>query len=332
MSPLELVLVGTVMEGAIFLFEVPTGVVADTFGRRRSIVIGPLVQGVAMAAVGAVASFPAILVPYALWGVGWTFQSGSLEAWITDELGRENLGGTFARGRRAEYAGALAGLAVSVSLASWSLPAAVSVGGVLTAAIGLLLALVMLETGFRPRPREERSQIETARRSLRFVRARPVFVLLLLAVFFAGASSEGFDRLFEAHFLRHIGLPALGGLDSVVWFGIFRVGSIALGLVASFYLVRRLERGGSQALGRALAGATAVTLAGLVAFGLAAAGQSDAVGQIAVGPGVAVSSLVSIRAALLTAAVLLLPALGLYGRVEVAGGGQPELTEAPASV
>jgi MFS transporter, DHA3 family, tetracycline resistance protein len=217
MSPLQLVLVGTVMEGAIFLFEVPTGVVADTFGRRLSVVIGLLVQGAAMAAVGFYASFPAILAAYAVWGVGWTFQSGSLEAWITDELGRENLGGTFARGQRAEYTGALAGLALSVALASWSLPVAVSAGGILSAGIGVLLALVMPETGFRPHRQAQRPQLDTARRGLCFVRGRRVLVLLLLAVFFAGASSEGFDRLFEAHFLRDIGLPALGGLDSVVW-------------------------------------------------------------------------------------------------------------------
>ena len=376
MSPLQLVLVGTVMEGAIFLCEVPTGVVADTFGRRLSVVIGLLVQGVAMVAVGAFASFPAILAAYALWGLGWTFQSGSLEAWITDELGRENLGGTFARGQRAEYAGALAGLAVSVALASWSLPLAVSAGGACTAAVGVALALAMPETGFRRSSHARRPQLETARHGLRFVRGRPMLVLLLLAVFFAGASSEGFDRLFEAHFLRDIGLPALGGLDSVAWFGAFRVGSIALGLAASFYLVRRLERAGAQALGRALAGATALTLVGLVAFGLAGGfalaltaywttrlgrslvyplymtwlnksiddssvratvisitGQSDAVGQIAVGPGVgAVGSLVSIRAALLAAAALLFPALALYGRAGMAEGADADLTEAPASV
>ena len=36
MSPLELVLCGTAMELAIFLFEVPTGVVADIVSRRLS--------------------------------------------------------------------------------------------------------------------------------------------------------------------------------------------------------------------------------------------------------------------------------------------------------
>jgi DHA3 family tetracycline resistance protein-like MFS transporter len=378
MTPLQLVLVGTVMEGAIFLFEVPTGVVADTFGRRLSVVIGLLVQGAGMIIVGLLASFPAILAAYALWGVGWTFQSGSLEAWITDELGQENLGGTFARGQRAEYAGALGGLAVSVALASWSLPIAVSAGGILTAAVGIVLALVMPETGFRPRRREAGSPVGTARRGARLVRGHPLLLLLLLAVLFAGASSEGFDRLFEAHFLRDIGLPALGGLDPVVWFGIFRVGSIALGLLASLYLVRRLERAGSEGIARTLAGATAVTLAGLLVFGFAAGfavalaaywttrlgrslvyplymtwlnrtiedssvratvismtGQADAVGQIAVGPGVgAVGSLVSIRAALVAAAALLVPTLGLYSRAGVAGGAEPEVAEAdaPASV
>ena len=39
MSPLQLVLVGTVMEISVFVFEVPTGVVADLYGRKLSLVI-----------------------------------------------------------------------------------------------------------------------------------------------------------------------------------------------------------------------------------------------------------------------------------------------------
>ena len=40
LSPLQLVLVGTVLELSIFLFEVPTGVIADVYSRRLSIIIG----------------------------------------------------------------------------------------------------------------------------------------------------------------------------------------------------------------------------------------------------------------------------------------------------
>ena len=40
MSPLELVLVGTFIELTGFLFEVPTGIVADVYSRRRTTVVG----------------------------------------------------------------------------------------------------------------------------------------------------------------------------------------------------------------------------------------------------------------------------------------------------
>ena len=38
LSPLQLVLMGTAMEAAVFLFEIPTGVVADTYSRRLSLI------------------------------------------------------------------------------------------------------------------------------------------------------------------------------------------------------------------------------------------------------------------------------------------------------
>ena len=45
MSPLELVLTGTALEVAYFLFEVPTGIVADTYSRRASVVVGAVRHG-----------------------------------------------------------------------------------------------------------------------------------------------------------------------------------------------------------------------------------------------------------------------------------------------
>src|SRR5207245_49589 len=51
-SPLQLVLMGTVMEAAVFLCEIPTGVVADTYSRRLSLIVGYLGTGVAWLLVG----------------------------------------------------------------------------------------------------------------------------------------------------------------------------------------------------------------------------------------------------------------------------------------
>ena len=45
LSPLQLVLVGTTLEASVFLFEIPTGVVADVKSRRLSIIVGYLLIG-----------------------------------------------------------------------------------------------------------------------------------------------------------------------------------------------------------------------------------------------------------------------------------------------
>ena len=76
MSPLQLVATGTVMEVAVFLFEVPTGAIADTYGRRLSLTIAFLVEGAAWIVVGAVPHFWAIALAWFLWGFGATFESG----------------------------------------------------------------------------------------------------------------------------------------------------------------------------------------------------------------------------------------------------------------
>ena len=87
MSPLELVLVGTVMEATIFLFEIPTGVVADTYSRRLSLVAGWAIIGVGLMLAGSIAAVWAVLAGWAVWGFGYTFTSGAYQAWITDEVG-----------------------------------------------------------------------------------------------------------------------------------------------------------------------------------------------------------------------------------------------------
>src|SRR5437016_7843067 len=88
-SPLQLVLMGTAMEGAVFLFEVPTGVVADTYSRRLSLIIGYLGMGTAWLVVGFVSTPWLVIVLWALWGIAYTFTSGAEEAWVADEVGAE---------------------------------------------------------------------------------------------------------------------------------------------------------------------------------------------------------------------------------------------------
>src|SRR5512137_1974460 len=80
LSPLQLVLVGTTLELSVLLCEVPTGVVADVYSRRLSIVIGFFLVGLGFLLEGLVPLFVPILLAQVLWGLGYTFTSGATQA------------------------------------------------------------------------------------------------------------------------------------------------------------------------------------------------------------------------------------------------------------
>ena len=70
----------------IVLFEVPTGAIADRFGRRVSLMIGSTLFAVAIFVFGIADNYPVILVSYTAWGLAQTFQSGADAAILYDSL------------------------------------------------------------------------------------------------------------------------------------------------------------------------------------------------------------------------------------------------------
>jgi DHA3 family tetracycline resistance protein-like MFS transporter len=272
LSPLQLVLMGTAMEGTVFLFQIPTGAVADLYSRRLCQVIGYVGMGAAWMAVGLVSSAWAAIGLWALWGLSYTLTSGSFKAWIADEVGAENVGALFLRGRRLGYGGAVLGLALQVGIGVESLRAGVVAGGAITTLCGLACVVVMPETAFRRHASETRSQLRSllgrAAAGIGYARTAPLVTLLIAVAVFTGMSSEAFDRLKEAHFLRDVGLPAMGHLSPVVWFGSFWLVAMVFGFVALGRLIPLVEHGGVEAVTRFLLGFTFVQLGMMVVFAL----------------------------------------------------------------
>ena len=274
LNALQLVLVGTVLEATIFAFEIPTGVVADVYSRRLSVVIGLALTGAGFLLAGSIPLFGALLAASVVGGLGATFLSGARTAWLADEIGAERLPQALMRGSQASLAGGLAGAALSVALASidrsWPLVA----GGALFLGLALFSAFAMTERGFRPLPAHERQTFRTMGRTLGqalgVVRRRRVLVLIVMAPFLFGASSEVPDRLTTPFLLETITLPRLGPLDPVAWFGLSSYVTMALG----FALLEVVRRTVNTADDRAVAGTLFVLqglyVASLAAFGLAA--------------------------------------------------------------
>lgn len=273
MSPLELVLVGTVMEVSIFLFEVPTGIVADTTSRRLSIVVGNVIMGLAFVVVGVFAGVWPILLGYALWGLGWTFTSGAMDAWLADEIGEGHVTRVYLRGAQVSRAFTVAGTVASVVLALVDLRLPIVLGGVGTVALAAFYAAWMPETRFAPAPREGRGALahmaHTGRAGARLVRSRPALLAILGSVAFFGMWSESYDRLWQAHLVEDVGLPSLAGLDPVVWFGIIGVVGTLLSIVVAVPVGRRLEQGSVAAVARALTWLNASLTVSSLVFALA---------------------------------------------------------------
>jgi len=77
LTPLQLVLVGTTLETTVFLFEIPTGVLADVKSRRLSVIIGYVVMGFGFLVEGLLPFFWPLAAAQVLWGLGYTFTSGA---------------------------------------------------------------------------------------------------------------------------------------------------------------------------------------------------------------------------------------------------------------
>jgi DHA3 family tetracycline resistance protein-like MFS transporter len=274
LNPLELVLLGTVFEATIFLLEIPTGVIADTYSRRASVILGLALEGLAAIAIGFTESYPALLAAAALWGVAATCLSGAYEAWITDEVGLDRVGRVFLRNAQFGYAGAIVGSLLGVAVATQDLGAAVIVGGAITLATAVVCVFVMPEHGFVRKPAAERLGAwrdikTTAVAGGRLIRAERLLLVIMAITFFIGAASEGLDRLWEAHLIRDVGLPDLAGLDPVVWFGVINAAGLVAGIVITSLLIPRFEHAKNAALARALMLLTAVVSASVIVFGLA---------------------------------------------------------------
>ena len=273
LDPLGLLLVGSVLELTCLVLQVPTGLLADTYSRKLAIVAGTVLVGAGFLLEGLVPNFWAILVAQGIWGAGASLADGADDAWISDEVGVKRASDLFLRGSQVGQVGGLIGIAGGVGLATLRLNLPIVAGGLLTLLLGIVLFFLVREDGFVAAPQHRDGGLATmaakARATLGVVKANRVLLSILLVTAIAGASSEGFDRLYQVHLLKDVGLPHLAGVNALDWFALLPIGSIVLGLAVTELARRHLDLQQHQVAVRALFLATAVLAAAVVAYAFA---------------------------------------------------------------
>jgi DHA3 family tetracycline resistance protein-like MFS transporter len=257
------------------VFEVPTGVVADVYSRRLSIIIGMFLIGLGFLVEGTFPIFWLILLAQVLWGVGYTFTSGATEAWITDEIGEAAAGKAFLRGNQVDQVASLAGIGLGMLLGSLRISLPIQVGGVLIALVGVFLILLMPETGFKPAASEERNSWQnmahTFRDGIATVRSRPALLTILSIGLIYGLYSEGYDRLWTKHILDQFTFPLADRFQPVVWFGLIRAVGMLLSVGAAEVAQRKVQTEQHLSVARASWAISAALVVSLLVFALAKA-------------------------------------------------------------
>jgi MFS family permease len=159
LSFFEVFVANAAFSAGMVLFEVPTGVVADTLGRRVSFLLSVSVLAattlmyVGLAQVGAgVVAFSVVSV---FMGLGYTFYSGAMEAWLVDALAVTGYAGlldrVFARGQQVTGVAMLVGTVGGGLLGQIDLSVPYVVRAVLLGAVFVVAYVVMHDLGFEPR-------------------------------------------------------------------------------------------------------------------------------------------------------------------------------------
>lgn len=78
-----------------FVLEVPSGLWADVFSRRRLLAIAPALTGAGFALWTFVPSYYSFAAGFVLWGAGGSLRSGTLQALVYEELDRSGAAGAY---------------------------------------------------------------------------------------------------------------------------------------------------------------------------------------------------------------------------------------------
>ncbi|WP_236518370.1 MFS transporter [Sandaracinus amylolyticus] len=227
------------------LFEVPTGVVADTRGRRTSYLLGTLTLTISTLLYLVMwqisAPFWAWGVASVLLGLGFTFFSGAVEAWLVDALRSSGYTGeldpVFARGEIVEGIAMLGG-----SVAGGAIAQATDLGvpyvlraAVLAIAFGCAFVM-MRDVGFTPRAGDHPLR-EVRRVLVSSIRdgfgAPPVRWIMLAAPFTSGVSFYAFYAM-QPYLLELWGDPhafGIAGLAAAIVAGAQIAGGFAVPLL-----------------------------------------------------------------------------------------------------
>lgn len=239
----QILVLDALFEIMMLLSEVPTGVVADRWGRRQSMILGQVGVTVAVVLFAFAPNFWAVLGCYAVWAVSGALTSGSDIALVHDSLEAQGRPGDFQRVVARGSAWAIAGMGIS-SIFGAPIAAVTSLQTAVVLSIACAVVAIPVVWRFHDpgthRPAEGARYVTllgvAARRVLHSPRLRTLIALQAIFSGFAWAT-----LILVQVFLDDHGLP-------LRWFGVVLAGLHLLAFTSAMLAPRIIGLSGRQAV------------------------------------------------------------------------------------
>lgn len=224
-----------------FLFEIPTGAIADIYGRKFSVLLGSIINGLATISIFFLDSYYALIFAFAIASLGNTFNSGAREAWITDLINKHKKGllhDYFVKGHSLDSFGlVISGILGAFLVKRFGVPIIWIFAGISFAITIILLGFakenfvkksIKLSDSFRNLKKQSAVSVRYAKNHLVLF----PFLIAMSFIIFAGLFN---GALVMVPFLQNLGLPeyAFGYLWSAMG---------AVGIFAPFISLKFLKK------------------------------------------------------------------------------------------
>ena len=230
-SIIEITFLDVLLMIILVILEIPTGVIADRWGRKVSLCYGAFIHAVAILVFSFAGNIVVIAISYTVVAIALTLFSGADSAFVYDSLK--------AAGRREEYQkiwgrihsiSLVAGV-VSLVLGAF-LAAITNLWFPIVVSAGLMLIAWIVALTFKEPPREEAptSYRETILNAVNVVRSKPPVYTMMLFAGFVMAIAVSFSILLQPYLRSH-------GIE-IKFIGILQVPEQILGIFAALFAYR----------------------------------------------------------------------------------------------
>ncbi|MBI4099369.1 hypothetical protein HY442_02490 [Candidatus Parcubacteria bacterium] len=247
----EVNLVNAVFMVTLFVVEVPTGAVADTWGRKASFIAACVLLGSGMFLYYVSHSFWGFVLAEAVAAVGSTCATGAFQAWLVDTLRHHGYTGpldqVFVREQQVKELATISGAVAGAYLGKLDLALPWFMGGVMFMATAVVAALVMREEYFeRKRLTLDAglgSMRQTIAASARYGFGHKEVRFLLLLGFALAFATQAPNMQWQPRFAAHLGDRALLG-----WLWVAMSLSLFLGASVAKWFLRQARNEPRHAL------------------------------------------------------------------------------------